>query len=129
MVFRNPFLDLQAYDSSDDKERMPNVVNDRESIPGGDDEEEGSSRAGDHDGGGVAWEDEDAPEGDSRLTGADFLDDLERQYDPRNFQAKAPITVPAGDDLLNKLTLHRDLLTNAVLMSKGNSYSGKSNAM
>ncbi|KAK7471979.1 hypothetical protein VKT23_000087 [Stygiomarasmius scandens] len=118
MVFRNPFLDLQAYDSSDDEERTPSVVDDGESIPGGDDEEEGSSRAGDHDGGGVAWEDEDAPEDDSRLTGADFLDDLERRYDPRNFQAKSPITVPAGDDLLDKSTLHRDLLTNAVLMSE-----------
>ena len=65
-----------------------------------------------------AWEDEDAPEDDSRLTGADFLDHLERCYDPRNFQAKSHFTVPSGDDLLDKSTLHRDLLTNAVLMSE-----------
>ncbi|KAK7459480.1 hypothetical protein VKT23_009463 [Stygiomarasmius scandens] len=125
MVCRNPFLDIQAYDSSDDEdENTPTVSDDEDFIAGGDDDEDRSWEAGDGvgDTGGI-WDDEDAPaaaliEDSNTLTGALFLDDLERCYDPCNFQSKSPLLVPSSDDLLNKPTLHKDLLTKAVLMSE-----------
>ncbi|KAK7461533.1 hypothetical protein VKT23_008707 [Stygiomarasmius scandens] len=116
MVFRNPFLDLQAYGSDDES----SVASDGESAAGGDDQEDGQWRADDANG--VEWEDEDTPVDDSnRITGATFLDDLERRYapgNPPNLRYNSPILRPSSDDFLDKPELHRDLLAKAVLMSE-----------
>ena len=48
VVCRNPFLNLQAYDSSDDEdEQTLKVSDDKDFIAGGDDDEDGSWEAGD----------------------------------------------------------------------------------
>ena len=55
---RNPFLDLQAYDSSDNEDdQTPNISDDEDFIAGGDDEEDAS------------WEAEDGVGGNGGITG------------------------------------------------------------
>ncbi|KAK7434997.1 hypothetical protein VKT23_019903 [Stygiomarasmius scandens] len=117
MVYRNPFLNLQAY-GSDEDEQTPNIFNNGNSIAGSDDEGDGGWEAGDNVGVG-GWEDEDALAEDSdKLTGTAFLDDLERHYDPRNFHSKSPILIQSSGDILDKPMLHRDLINKAILMSE-----------
>ncbi|KAK7451109.1 hypothetical protein VKT23_012785 [Stygiomarasmius scandens] len=118
MVYRNPFLDIQAYDSSDDEEQTPSVIGDEGFIAGGDGEEEDRGWEAGNDIG-VRWEDEDAPtEESNRLSGTAFLDDMERRYDPHNLRSKLPVLIPSTNNVLNKPVLHRDLVNKAILMSE-----------
>ncbi|KAK7441207.1 hypothetical protein VKT23_016688 [Stygiomarasmius scandens] len=120
MVFKNPFLDLQAYESSDDEELAPDVISDGESAAGGDDAGERQWNILD-DHGAAIWEDEDAPVDDdpNHLTGPDFLDDMERRYDPENrLKSKSLVLSQTNDDILDNPTLHSELITKAILTSE-----------
>ncbi|KAK7435305.1 hypothetical protein VKT23_019750 [Stygiomarasmius scandens] len=120
MVYSNPFVALEAYESSDDEEPTPIIGGiDDESVAGGDDEGEGQWRLWVDSG--AMWEDEDAPVDDNpdRFTGPGFLEDMERQYDPQNqLKSKSLVLTQTEDDLLDKTALHKELISKAILQSE-----------
>ncbi|KAK7442271.1 hypothetical protein VKT23_016243 [Stygiomarasmius scandens] len=118
MAPRNPFLDLQAY-GSDDEGPTLDMSSDGESVAGDDDEGEAQWKSWDDSG--AMWEDEDAPVDDdpNRLTGPAFLDDMEKRYSPQNnLKSHSPVLVQSADDLLDKPTLHSELITKTLLTSE-----------
>ncbi|THU78150.1 hypothetical protein K435DRAFT_876964 [Dendrothele bispora CBS 962.96] len=127
MPSRNPFLDLEAYgsDEEDLREEMPSVHDHEATGAGGKDEEEeedpredeeeeaGTLQAKD---GGV-YEDEDFPE----MFGPALFDSLEKRYNPEalaKLKMVSPVLLRSDDDLVDKPTLHLDLMAKALLLSE-----------
>ncbi|KAK7438109.1 hypothetical protein VKT23_018275 [Stygiomarasmius scandens] len=125
MPSRNPFLDLEAYGSSDED-------NFEDEVPGVDDEDgagseeeigEGEIEEEEEDGALKAinngeFEDEDAPE---PLFGPALFDSMERRYNPEalaKLRTVCPVLLPTDDDLVDKPKLHQDLLNKALLLSE-----------
>ncbi|KAK7443810.1 hypothetical protein VKT23_015591 [Stygiomarasmius scandens] len=129
MPSRNPFLDLEAYGSSDEdnfEDEAPGVDDEdgagsEEEIGEGEIEEEeeeeeeaGALKAINN----GEFEDEDAPE---PLFGPALFDSMERRYNPEalaKLRTVCPVLLPTDDDLVDKPKLHQDLLNKALLLSE-----------
>ncbi|THU88154.1 hypothetical protein K435DRAFT_866568 [Dendrothele bispora CBS 962.96] len=124
MSSRNPFLDLEAY-GSDDGEQSPDISDNEATGAGGEDEEEeedkaveeeeetGTLQAKDDE----AFEDEDFPE----TFGPALFDSMEKRYNPKalaKLKTVSPVLLPSNDDLVDKPTLHQDLIAKALLLSE-----------
>ncbi|THU79958.1 hypothetical protein K435DRAFT_874900 [Dendrothele bispora CBS 962.96] len=127
MPSRNPFLDLEAYGSDDDDflEESPSGY-DHEATGAGDEDEgerEGSGEVEEEEAGtlqskdGEDFEDEDFPE----TFGPALFDSMEKRYNPEalaRLKMVSPVLLPSNDDLLDKPTLHQDLIAKALLLSE-----------
>ncbi|THU87790.1 hypothetical protein K435DRAFT_866931 [Dendrothele bispora CBS 962.96] len=129
MPSRNPFLDLEAYGSDDDDFREESrSIDDHEAIgAGGEDEEEredqGELEEEEEEAGtlqlkdGEEFEDEDFPE----TFGPALFDSMEKRYNPEalaRLKTVSPVLLPSNDDLLDKPTLHQDMIAKALLLSE-----------
>ncbi|THU92418.1 hypothetical protein K435DRAFT_862516 [Dendrothele bispora CBS 962.96] len=125
MSSRNPFLDLEAYGSDDDEfTDIINIYEKGDSGAGGEDEEEegrgeeeeeevGTLQAQD----GIVFEDEDFPE----TFGPALFDSMEKRYNPEalaKLKTVSPVLLLSNDDLVDKPTLHQDLIAKALLLSE-----------
>ncbi|KAK7440769.1 hypothetical protein VKT23_016845 [Stygiomarasmius scandens] len=124
MPSRNPFLDLEAYGSSEDDFEEQAPCADDEDRVGSEDEIEGKDIEDEEDEAGTLnardgeYKDEDAPE---PLFGPALFDSMEQRYNPEalaKLRTVCPTTLPTDDDLVDKSTLHLDLVNKAILLSE-----------